>query len=306
MRKPFKYVATFCLTMAVGAHFTSEAWTQTAPQRSAGPTYDVVSVKRNMSTALGSDVIRRPDGGFSITNVPVSSVIPLAYPEMFEISGLPDWTKTERYDIRTTSTLTTATADQRIAMLRALLADRFKLLVHVDKVESHTYNLVVARRDGRLGPGLERTDNDCERIRAERRAAGISAAPLRPDFAQPPPACSVRVINPFVRDRSGDKQGALGDLLEGESTMADFAMMLTPWAGRTVVDKTGLSGAYRIRMNFDSMALRRPPDPNAPTVDGPPSVLVALPEQLGLRLEAADGLVATLVVDRIERPTEDP
>ena len=74
----------------------------------AGPTFDVVSIKRNTSGALsGAPPIVRPDGGFRLFNVPVATLISRAYPPSvpIELVGLPEWARTERYDFSATSTL---------------------------------------------------------------------------------------------------------------------------------------------------------------------------------------------------------
>jgi uncharacterized protein (TIGR03435 family) len=114
----------------------------------------------------------------------------------------------------------------------------------------------------------------------------------------------VRIVGAAVRDRSGDRQGRLGDLMEGEMTMANLAMALRPWTGRFVVNKTGLSGSYRVTMNFDSTAARRGPDA-ASAPDAGPSVFTAVREQLGLKLESSRAPLETLIIDRLDRPTEN-
>ena len=130
----------------------------------AGPTFDVVSIKRNtagVGPGTTAPPIFRPDGSLTLKNVPVNTLIARAYPDT-DIVGLPDWVRTERYDIATTSTLTTATADDRIAMLRAMLADRFQLKVHIEQREQKVFDLVLARKDGKLGPGLTPSDANCD------------------------------------------------------------------------------------------------------------------------------------------------
>src|SRR6185295_5908261 len=109
-------------------------------------------------------VYQRPDGGLTMKNFPVGSYIARAYPPTIpaEIVGLPAWAMSERYDVIATSSLSRATAEDRIAMLRGMLADRFKLVVHFEKREQPAYDLVLARRDGKLGPGLTRVDADCD------------------------------------------------------------------------------------------------------------------------------------------------
>ena len=107
-----------------------------------------------------------------------------------------------------------------------------------------------------------------------------------------------------MRDRMGDGQGRLGDLVEGQTTMDSLAFALRMSTGRVVVDKTGLSGSYRVTMNCDCMSARRPPE-IAPPPDAPPSVFTALQEQLGLKLESSRALLDALVIDQLERPTEN-
>lgn len=293
---------------------TSDVLTQStsSPPAGAGPAFDVVSITQNKASTLGSTVTQRPDGGITLVNVPVGTLIARAYPPAAPIDmvGLPGWAMSERYTVSATSSLSNPTPDERSAMLRAMLADRFKLAVHFEKREQPAFDLVLARSDGRLGPGIKPLAMDCERIAAERTAAAARNAatpPLqgqRTDFNAPPPPCTVRIVAAVLRDRSGDRQGRLGDLLEGETTMANLAMALRPSAGRVVVNKTGLSGSYRVTMNFDSMAARRGPDV-ASTPDAGPSVFTAVQEQLGLKLESSRTPLDTLIIDRLERPSEN-
>jgi len=75
-------------------------------------------------------------------------------------------------------------------------------------------------------------------------------------------------------------------------------------AGRLVVDKTGLTGSYSVRMNYDQMSARRGPEV-PPAENAGPSVFVALPEQLGLKLDASRTMVDSLIIDHLEKPTEN-
>jgi uncharacterized protein (TIGR03435 family) len=284
-----------------------------APPRAVA--FDVVSVKKSAANSgierLNSGITQRPDGGISMLNVPVGVMIGRAYSvRPIDVQGLPGWALSinDRYDLVATASVADATAAERAAMLQAALADRFKLAVHFEKREQPTHDLVVARRDGRPGPGLTPIDTDCD---AAERAAAVAAAgptpaPPRqlPDFKAPPPPCTFRVVQASMRDRLGDGQGALGDLMEGEGTMTMLARVLLVWTGRPVIDKTDLTGAYRVKMNFDSAGMRRPPEVVAPENAGP-SVFSAVQEQLGLKLESSKTLTETLVIDRLERPTEN-
>ena len=293
---------------------TSLAVTQSADR---GPAFEVVSIKRN-TTPMGPDFRTnagtwRPDGALTMTNVTVGLIIARAYPSTVprDIADLPDWARSERFDVSATSSLSQATADDRAAMLRAMLVDRFKLAVHVEKREQQAFVLQLARADGRLGPGLKPTETDCVRITAERAATAEATLggstpppPGPPDFSVPPPLCTLRTIDERTRIFRGDKQGHLGSLLEGDATMDVLASALRFTMGRLVVNKTALPGAYEMTMNFDGTSGRGGP-PLAQTDVAAPSIFTAVQEQLGLKLESARVDVDTLVVDRLERPTEN-
>jgi uncharacterized protein (TIGR03435 family) len=298
------------LVAGTGALVLAQAPATPQVPQSAGPTFDVVSIKRNTSNALMPEQSDRPDGGFRYVNVPVRLLIARAFPSM-AIEGAPGWTLSERYDVSATSTIPMPTREQRAAMIRALLSDRFRFAAHVQTREQPAYDLVMARGDRRLGAGLTPIDADCDAAVAaqlEAAATAPSPRPQPPDLAAPPAPCTLRTLDASIRNRRGDGQGAPGGLMEGEASMAVLASGLRMSAGRIVVDKTGLKGSYRIRMNFDSLAALRglsakPGADAAP--DSGPSVFVALPEQLGLKLEASRTPVETVVIDRIERPTEN-
>jgi uncharacterized protein (TIGR03435 family) len=302
-------MATLPLLLS-GAAFRVFAQSPTPPT-ATGATFDVVSIRRNTTRSLPGPSIERPDGSFRMTGTPVLALLNRAYPSIINKVGLPAWAATDRYDVSTTSLLSRATADDRAAMVRAMLADRFKMAAHVERREQPVYDLVLARRDGRLGSGIQPTTTDCERILAERAAAEAGGAPRATqlpgfgDFKQPPPSCTTRIIGGLLRDQRGDRQGLLGDLLEGDVTMDLLADALRLGAGRVVINKTGLPGSYRVRMNFDMSAGRRPLDTAPPAPDAAPSVFTAVQEQLGLKLESSVATRDTLIIDHIEPPTED-
>lgn len=265
-----------------------------------GLRFEVVSIKRNTSNALGSNGSSdRPDGSFTLLNVPMMTLIAGAqFPSIAPIDmiGLPEWAQRDRYDVSAKSPLSRpATPEERAAMHRAMLADRVKLATHVEKRQLQVYDLVLARADRRLGPGIKPSEVDCvAKAAADRAAADAAAAagtPLqRPptDFNAPPAVCGpVRV----------------GDGLEGDLTMEFLGRMLRQTVGRPVVDKTGLKGSYRIKIQYDR-ALQRGPD-TAPAPDTLSSVFSALPDQLGLKLESSTADREVLVIDRVERPTEN-
>ena len=96
-----------------------------------------------------------------------------------------------------------------------------------------------------------------------------------------------------------------GMMEASSSTMAELAEALSHVLHRPVVDKTGISGQFRYHLTF------APEDASASEIGGPPpasdspSIFGALQEQLGLKLDSAKGPVEVLVIDHVERPTEN-
>lgn len=215
-------------------------------QETAAPTFDVVSIRLNDAGARGARPPQeRPDGGITLIGVPVTTLLARAYSGQFtRIDGLPDWATRERYDVSATAALTAPMPADRGAMICAMLADRFNLLAHLEDRPEDVFELRLAREDGRLGRGLAPSPNDCAALIA---AGRIGAPPAgRPDSSVPPPTCTVRTVEGVLR---GDPDG--GAKTEGEATMTAFAAMLRPYAGRPVIDRTGLAGSYRVDFTFD-------------------------------------------------------
>jgi uncharacterized protein (TIGR03435 family) len=121
--------------------------------------FDVVPVKPNTSGETGGTNRAQPGRDQGI-NVTLFRVITLAYRPVQEFVGGPDRIKTARFDIEARSDRS-PTPDQMLEMLQTMLADRFKLVVHKEQKESPVYALTLARRDGRLGPRLKKSETEC-------------------------------------------------------------------------------------------------------------------------------------------------
>jgi len=238
-------------------------------------TFDVTSVKPNTSGEQGGSSSARP-GRYRGVNVTLRRVIGLAYRPVQEIEGGPAWIDTERFDIegRVGGAPTQA---EMLEMLRSLLADRFKLVVHTEARPMPAFGLVVARADGRLGPQLRRTD---------------------PCLA-PPPGPDTR---PATGPRCGGFSVGNGALTGTGVTMTQLAAELpSATDGRHVLDRTGLGGAFDVSVTWNANAL----DPAADPVNAAPSIFAALQEQLGLRLEPITAPIDVIVIDRADRPVAD-
>ena len=240
-----------------------------AGQAQSNLQFDVASIKRKEGPIDGGSVRTLPGGRFEWISATVDGLLEMAYPgTRGEILGAPDWIHSDHYDV-IASAGRDATREEMGLMMRALLGERFKLRAHVERQEQPIYALVVERSDGRLGPQLKPFPHVC----------GASGAP----------AC-------------GMSAGATGVRATGVP-VSRIADLLTVSAGRLLVDRTGLSGNYEFTLVYKP-AVGRPRDPNGPP-DERPDVFTALREQLGLKLEPDRGLIDVLVVDHIERPTEN-
>ena len=121
------------------------------------PSYDVASVKPNKSGSSSSSTSTR-NGQLTATNVTLQSMIRNAYLlQDFQIVGGPSWVDSDRFDIMAKVEGQPVPPERRL-MMQALLADRFKLVVHRDTREMPVYDLVLAKPDGKLGSGLRRSD----------------------------------------------------------------------------------------------------------------------------------------------------
>ena len=171
--------------------FASAVVVAQSPATSDDLRYEVASIKRNVSNALGSNgSSERPDGGFTLLNVPMMTLVGRAhFPAIAPIDmvDLPEWSRSDRYDVRATSPLSRpATSQERAAMIRAMLADRVKLVTHVEKRQLSVYDLVLARSDGRLGAGIKPSEVDCLAKAAADRAAAEAAAAAGTPLPRPP------------------------------------------------------------------------------------------------------------------------
>jgi uncharacterized protein (TIGR03435 family) len=245
-----------------------------ASSAQAPATFEVASVKANKSGA--SQVSVSWQGGVTMINVPLRAIVQFAYNinTPSRIIGHPDWTNVERFDIQARPPDGASGVEQMRPMLQALLADRFKMVARIEKREVQSYALVKARADGRLGPTLKPSTTECVGPRGEKTPLAIQ--------------CGVQA-------------GVVGGVRLVGVPMAQLAPLVSLVVGRPVVDRTGLAGNYDLELKFsgEPVAGGSSPDPTAP------SIFTALQEQLGLKLDAEREIVDVLVIDRIDRPSEN-
>jgi uncharacterized protein (TIGR03435 family) len=289
-------VVSCLVAVAVSAHAG-----QSADQE---PTFEVASVKPNTTGSPGGSFVM-PPGRFSATNIPLKVLITNAYQMFFQVVGGPDWVNTDRFDVAAKAP-DGSLPEQTRAMVRTLLTDRFKLVVHRETRDTPIYALVKARADDQLGPNLKRSSMDCGAIRAQRAEATAAAARASGGRVPVPvaPGPNEQVVCGM---RASGRGGATLRYRAGHITMAALAGALRPSVGREVVDRTGLTGEFDFELQFSTPPTTGPTDTGIPIapLDDAASVFTALQEQLGLKLESTRGPVEVMVIDSAERPTEN-
>ena len=293
-----RQVVVSCLVaVAVSAHAG-----QSADQE---PTFEVASVKPNTTGSPGGSFVM-PPGRFSATNLPLKVLITNAYQlSFFQVVGGPDWVSTDRFDVAAKAP-DGSLPEQTRAMVRTLLKDRFKLVVHRETRDTPIYALVRARADEQLGPNLKRSSMDCGPIRAQ-RAEATAAAARASGGRVPVPSASGPNEQVVCGMRASGRGGATLRYRGGNITMAALAGALRPYDGREVVDRTGLAGEFDLDLQFSAPPTTGPIETGIPVapLDDAASVFTALQEQLGLKLESTRGPVELMVIDSAERPTDN-
>ena len=264
------------------------------------PLYEVASVKANKDAAAIQGMQAAP-GRYTFIAYTVQSLIYMSHQryafDRRETIGGPDWIDKDRFDVIVQAPAGAALTDPDgfpgpvLAMVRAVLTDRFGLAVHTEVRERPVYALSVARADRRLGNGLTRTGVDCSD--ALRKMVAPVPGPRPPG----PPPCSFG--------------GGTGRIQGNNVNLAMFGNVLAATVGRPVVDRTGVMDYFDITLEYTPEAgITGPFPPGAPPPDAParsdaPSLFTALQEQLGLKLESTRAPVDVLVIDKVSQPTEN-
>jgi uncharacterized protein (TIGR03435 family) len=254
--------------------------------------FEVASIKRTDpdDSRPGADFMTRPGGILIARNNEVSNFITNAYDvPNYTVIGGPEWMRVDRYNLEARADGERSRAEMML-MLQTLLADRFQFRMHRETRELPAYVLTVARG----GAKLTRTkDGDC--------------VARDPDKPTPPPT----PLAPGEKPRPGcgnnnlSSRGATPPNIMWTAVGIDMARVtdaLAIYFRRPVVNRTGLTGSFNIKLELPPL---QPATIDGGAADAGVSVFTVLQEQLGLRVEEGRGPVNVLVVDRIERPTEN-
>lgn len=275
------FVAAGCMALSA-----ISAVAQT-PDANAKPlAFEVISIRKNLSPKPGEEIAVTRDGWHmehgSLMAPLLTAYVPTTPDAMMyttaTLAGIPDWMRTETYDIDAK----VAPADleawhdpakQRTmlrAMMQTLLTERCKLVVHPGTKDVAVYSLVI----GKGGPKLK------------------AAVPGDPH----PGATPIPGGGEFLGN-DGTGKAAFYD-----APVRALAVVLSNLAERPVEDRTGLTGLY-------DMSFRRPraggPATEVDSGADPPPTIFGVAESFGLKLVPGKSSVETLVIDHIERPSEN-
>lgn len=239
----------------------------------ANPSFEVATIKLSQPNSPGKGIGVDRSGRFSTRNETLIDLITFAYGiHSRQLASAPDWLSTERYDIVAKPDTPGVPNDKQVrGMMQKLITERYKLAFHREKKDLTVYAITV----GKTGPKLSKAD--------------ASAGNL--------PGLGLR---------------GLGRAMIRNATMGDFAsFMQTVVLDRPVVDQTGLTDKFNFTLDWtvdetqfpDRQGLPvAPPDPNAETF---PDLFTAVQQQLGLKLESTKAPVDVLVIDHVEKPSEN-
>jgi bla regulator protein blaR1 len=240
----------------------------------ANPSFEVATIKPSLPNRPGKNA-GFSGGYYRSRNTNVNDLIALAYGlHAKQIVGAPDWFGTDLYDIEGKPDAEgLPNVEQIKTMLQKLLAERFKLTFHHDKRELSVYVISVAGG----GPKITKSTSDPNAL----------------------PTFGFR---------------GLGKLIVTNMTMTDVATWMQAGVmDRPVVDQTELSGRYDFQLNwtpdesqfaqFRGTGRVVPPPTNDP--NAPPSLYTAMQEQLGLKMGTAKFPDDVIVIDHVEKPSEN-
>ena len=254
--------------------------------------FDVASVKAGQPGGERIGVGIRGDE-LHATNLPLRTITQWAYnirPLMRTggvLEGGPAWMDTDGFDIVAKAPKRPSIDEARV-MLLALLADRFKMRVHKETREVPVFALVLAGKDGRLGPGLRRSERDCSQF-----SAAVENGDFGTEFRRD--GCTLR------------NTGGGGTALRGSAAIPVLIPLISRGReiDRPIVDRTGLTGTFDIELTFNPVRPGLPGRGEIPVPADGTSLFTALQEQLGLKLESSRGPLDVIVIESVERPTPD-
>jgi len=259
------------------------------------PAFEVASIKPNDSKDFRMMLPQiRPGGTLAFRNMPVYLIVTQAYDLPFSspqrVSGGPAWMTSERFDIDAKpgpgaipAGLSEAKRNEKVMlMIQLLLKDRFKMKAHWETRELPVYALTVAKNGIRLQPAKVE-EKDC------------------PELSGPEQNCHMF--------QGGQGQGVHGKTV----SMSDLVTGLENFTDRALIDRTDFKGLFDIDTEgWVPMRPRPGPVPGTEPsaedrafADPARPTLQQVLDKVGIRMESTKGPVQVLVIDHIERPSEN-
>ncbi len=243
-----------------------------------------------------------------------------------QIIGGPNWIDSDRYDVQATANCSGGplSREQVQLMVQSMLEERFQLKAHMETRELPIYNLVVAKDGPKIKPSADQTPSAGPLGGPPQPCGPAPAAPAFPPL--PPPGQRGGPLDPnFVPPRGAMIMMMMPTGLTMQAAgvpLSNMINMLQQQVGRTIIDKTDLKGLFDFKLQFSPEGLALPGLPGGPpppglgpgpvgpgatpstAADPVPSLFTAI-QELGLRLESAKGPVEVLVIDSVQKPTEN-
>jgi len=203
------------------------------------------------------------------------------------IDVAPAWINSDRYDINAKAEDSPSPGTMQGPMLRALLEDRFKLRIHRETREVPIYVLTVVKSGSKLQQFKEG-----------------SCIPI--DLTKPPSPTTPGQTRGCTSMISGSAKGPnMASMFMQATTVDEFSKALGFVLARPVINKSGIAGLFDFRMEYaidETISGTRVAPSDEPAV---PSIFTAIQEQLGLKLDSAKGPGERLVIDHVEKPSEN-
>ena len=276
--------SNFALRTFLAALFAATAAAQ------APSTFEAASVKLHVASGPPRPSVSAipASGRFCATAVTVRDIILAAYRlQRHELIDTDSPILSQRIDIVAKAPATASVVEMQ-RMLEPLLAERFKLVVHRENREMEAQVIVRARPD-RLGPRLSRSTADCSALGVTNSFAREGVLPTTPDG----PRCGIL-------------PGGIGRILVRGMDMRSILGFIFTAPKPAIVDQTGLDGRWDVDVTYTpdaftqaALARRNATAPDGVNPDGP-SLITALEDQLGLKIETRRATVSVMVIDRIE------
>jgi len=325
-------------TIAIAVVFLSRS-AIAQEEKSKKPSFEVISIKPAPPNLLFRGGGPRGDR-LTLSGATLKMLMAMAYRDpangaVLKVYGEPDWAESAIYDVQAKADCSGGiiSSDQLALMIQSLLEDRFQLKAHLEARDMPVYNLVVAKG----GPKLKASADQTAPALAQQKREACGPAPDTSTALPPFPLTGGDISQLLSELPRGMvlfslQPGGGMSLLGGSIPMSRFVTLLKQLTGKDVIDRTELPGLFDITLKFSSDGLVLPalppgfaapplpgvppPGPRggafagtpvnaAPLAPDPLPTLFSAIQELGLKLEEARGPIQVVVIDSVQKPSEN-